>query len=759
MKITTTTVLDILSHWRTFFHGNNAFRNYGDEEPLRSELYSLDQLVRHGAALARAHKLRPGKCRDQLLKRLDDNEHILLEVRNLLVESLGSERTVTPAAEWLLDNFYLIEEQILIARRHLPKGYSEALPCLDEGISAGLPRVYDIALEIISHSDGRVDVETLNSYVASYQTFSILTLGELWAIPIMLRLAVIENLRRVAGKIALDRVDDNLAGYWAAKMTTVAGEDPSSLILSIADMARSGPVLDSPFVAAFTRKLQGKGPGLALALTWMEQQLTAAGSSSTELVRQENQKQAADQVSIRNSIGTLRVIGATDWRDFVEALSSVEQVLRMDPAGAYPQMNFATRDRYRHVVESIAKSSALPERDVAVRALQLATQRQAQDAQGAGEKDPEEGAARYAHIGYYLVDKGRRQTEEAASHSPGWRPALFFKRFPLSFYLLSIFLLTLVPAMGMWYLAWSNGIHNDGLLWATALLSLGGSAQLAVALVNWVSTLLVKPELLPCMDFSGGIPEEYRTLVVIPTLLTGAGDIDSLLEGLEIRFLANREDHIHFGLLTDFPDADEEVQPRDNDWLEQAQAGIQALNKRFSPRDQDLFFLFHRPRTWNRREKKWMGYERKRGKLAALNALLQGRGKNEFSVVTGKYSKLSGVKYVITLDTDTMLPREAARRMIETMAHPLNRAFYNPKKRRVTEGYGILQPRLATECRKQRHVLPASAGRSFRYRSLYRELRMCTRISSKKDPLSAKGYTRWIFSKGRSTGSFLKTGY
>ncbi|HXB94522.1 MAG TPA: hypothetical protein VNU70_05165, partial [Puia sp.] len=697
MKISTTTVLDILSHWRTFFHGNNAFRNYGDEEPLRSELYSLDQLVRHGTALARAHKLRSRKCRDQLLKRLDDNEHILLEVRNLLVESLESERTVTPAAEWLLDNFYLIEEQIIIARRHLPKGYSEALPCLDEGNSAGLPRVYDIALEIISHSDGRVDAETLNSYVAAYQTFATLTLGELWAIPIMLRLAVIENLRRVAGKIALDRVDDTLAGYWAAKMTTVAGEDPASLILTIADMARSRPVLDSSFVAAFTRKLQGKGPAVALALTWMEQQLTAAGSSSTELVRQENQKQAADQVSIRNSIGTLRVIGATDWRDFVEALSSVEQVLRMDPAGAYPHMNFATRDRYRHVVESIAKSSATPERDVAVKALQLATQRQAQDAQGAGQKGTEaEGAARYAHIGYYLIDKGRKLTEQAMSHSPRWRPALFFKRFPLTFYLLAIFLLTLAPAAGMWYLAWSHGIRNDGVLWATALLSLGGSAQLAVALVNWLSTILVKPELLPCMDFSRGIPEEYRTLVVIPTLLTGAADIDSLLEGLEIRYLANREKHIHFGLLTDLPDADEEVLPQDKDWLEQVRTGIMDLNKRFSPLDQDLFFLFHRPRTWNRHEKKWMGYERKRGKLAALNALLQGRGKNEFSVIAGNYSKLSGVKYVITLDTDTMLPREAAARMIETMAHPLNRAFYNPQKRRVTEGYGILQPRLAT---------------------------------------------------------------
>ena len=683
MKISTNTVLDVLSHWRTFFYKNNAFRNYGDEEPLRSELYSLDQMIRHGEALARSHKLKSGKCRDQLLKRLGDNEHILAEVRTLLVENLGAERNITPAAEWLLDNFYLIEEQILIARRHLPKGYSEGLPCLAEGASTGLPRVYDIVLEIISHSDGRVDEESLNSFVAAYQTTTLLTLGELWAIPIMLRLAVIENLRRVAGKIALDKVDDNLAGYWAGKMTTVAQEDPADLILCIADMVRSKPMLDSSFVAAFTRKLQGKGPALALPLTWMEQQLSSAGSSSTDLVRQENQKQAADQVSIRNSIGTLRIIGATDWRDFVEALSSVEQVLQKDPAGAYPRMNFATRDRYRHVVESLAKSSALSEREIAVKALEQA----APDTEG-----------RYRHIGYYLIDKGRKQTEQAVAvrYSLGWRLALFFKRFSVSVYLLSIFGLALAPATGMWYIAYKYGAHNTLLLWSTAILSLAGCAQLAVALVNWVSTMLVRPEVLPCMDFSKTIPEAYRTLIVIPTLLTGKADIEALLEGLEIRFLANREDHLHFGLLTDFPDADTEVLAQDGDLLEQVRSGILSMNERFGQGHEDHFFLFHRPRTWNPREQKWMGYERKRGKLAALNALLRGKGENDFSVVTGDYAVLTGVKYVITLDTDTMLPREAARRLIETMAHPLNQAYYNPQKRRVTEGYGILQPRLAT---------------------------------------------------------------
>jgi hypothetical protein len=294
---------------------------------------------RYGKVVAQSHKLLIRNTSDKLLKRLGDNEKTLLEVRDLLVESIRGGKAITPGAEWLLDNFYLIEEQVVIAEKHLPKGYSEGLPCLSDGISTGMPRVYDIALEIISHSDGRVDVRSLSSFIAAYQTYTVLTLGELWAIPIMLRLAVIENLRRVGGKIALGMVDHNLADYWADKMITTVKDEPANLILTIADMARSKPALSGPFVAGFTRQLQGKGPALVLPLSWMEQQLSAAGSSSNDVVQQESQKQAANQVSVRNCIGTLRMLGATDWRDFVEELSSVEKVLRLDSAGTYPQMD------------------------------------------------------------------------------------------------------------------------------------------------------------------------------------------------------------------------------------------------------------------------------------------------------------------------------------------------------------------------------------------------------------------------------------
>jgi len=693
MKVTTGSVFDILTRLRAYFQRGNALRQYASEMPFRSELYNSDQLDRHGKIVASSHKLLNKPSSDQLIKRLDSNETTLLEVRNLLVESIRSGKNITPGAEWLLDNFYLIEEQVVIARKHLPKGYSEGLPCLASGASAGMPRVYDIVLEIISHSDGRVDAKGLSSFIANYQKQTVLTIGELWAIPIMLRLAVIENLRRVAGKMALEMIDQNMADYWADKMMLVVKEEPGNLILTIADMARSLPVLDSPFVAAFTRKLQGKGPSLALPLTWMEQQLSGQGINSNDLVRQENQKQATDQVSVRNSIGTLRFIGATDWRIFVENLSQVEFILKQDTSGEYSLMDFTTRDRYRHVVERIAHAANISETEVAQKALDL-TKKANEDINV---------NSKWLHIGYYLIDKGVIELETAVKCQFGILESISRKinRMPVFIYIISIVILTIIFSAGMFHLSYINGIVLWWQLLIAGLLFISCSSQLAISMVNWLATLFVKPKLLPRLNFSKGIPSEYRTLIIVPAMLSDVKSIDELLEALEIRYLANIGENLHFGLLTDFLDADKETMPGDEDMVLQAKAGIQALNRKYPLVNEDVFFLFHRPRTWNKQEKKWMGYERKRGKLAALHTFLRGKREGLFSEVVGNTAVLHSIKYIITLDADTQLPREAVWKFVATMAHPLNRPIYDFQKKRVTEGYAILQPRVATALPKQ----------------------------------------------------------
>jgi len=670
-----------------------------DEPPLRSELLGADQMEQYGKALAASHAPGPKRSRDLLLARLAQNEAVLLKACQLLTAAIREDRPGTPAGEWLLDNFHLIEEQVRTARKHLPKDFSRELPRLGSGPSAGLPRVYDIALEAISHGDGQIDPEGFRRFIAAYQSIAPLTLGELWAVPIMLRLALLENLRRVATRVIAHRKGLDLADDWASRMTRVAQREPNSLILVVADMARSNPPMSSAFVAELVRRLQGQSARLAMPLHWIEQRLSELGLSTTQMVHSENHQQAADQVSISNSIGSLRLLAAIDWHAFVETMSFAERSLREDPCGEYARMDFATRDHYRHVLEKIARRSGLTEEQVARCCVQLAREAAARDA----------GDDRAAHVGYYLVGGGLRRLEAKVRMH---RPASWVTRRVHGgcLYFGAIGLLTAAFTAGLLAQAHASGARG----WLLALFGIVaalGTSQPALALVNWLTTLLVPPQPLPRMDFSKGIAPECRTLVVVPTLICSTRDVEDLAEALEVRFLANRDAHLHFGLLTDFADAQQETLPQDGLLLDLAAQRIAQLNEKYrgtgKAAHDDAFFLFHRPRRWNPRERVWMAHERKRGKLGDLNALLRGGTVSPFSRIVGRIAVLSGVRYVITLDTDTQLPRDAARQLVGTMAHPLNRARHDAGTGRVTAGYGILQPRVAlsqTDANRSRYA-------------------------------------------------------
>jgi cellobiose phosphorylase len=656
----------------------------------------------HGRVLAELHKLSlPRAGGNRLLRRLVENESVLNEVRIQLTDDASTSRRVVPAADWLLDNFYLIEEQIRASKRDLPKGYSRGLPHLEGGQSSGLPRVYDIALERVSHGDGLVDPETLVGFLEAYQSVSTLTLGELWAIPIMLRLSLIENLRRVATRISAGMAAQVQAASWADRMTRVAESDPKSLILLVADMARSDPRLDGSFVAELARKLQGKGSSLALPLTWIEQRLSETGTTIERLVQSAMQQQAADQVSISNSIRSLRSLGATDWRRFVEGISLVEKTLREDPANCYERMDFSTRDRYRHVVEETARKSRRAENDVARSAIKLASE--------CG-RDADIGDRR-VHVGYYLIDRGIAQLHRSVHVHSSFAESIssIGSRFVLGIYAISILVLSGVIATAFVAEARSGGAQSWQ-LWLIAALALLCSSELSTALVNWVVTVGTQPRVLPRMDYTEGIPPESRTLVVVPAMLSSVEHIERLIEALEVRFLANRDENLFFGLLTDFPDADEKTLPTDGELVRCAGRKIEELNELYRNARGDSFYLFHRGRRWNSHENKWMGHERKRGKLADLNALLREAATDRFDLLIGRLELLPPVKYVITLDTDTQLPRDSARRLAGAMAHPLNLPRFDERRGRIVEGYGILQPRVASSLTGAHRSLYARLG-------------------------------------------------
>ncbi len=648
-----------------------------EEAPLRAELFSISQLERHAQALAATHVVTTSKADDRLLARLAENERVLAEAYALVSEAVTRGRQITPAAEWFLDNYHLIEEQFRTARQHLPRGYSRQLPRLQSG-SSRTPRVYDLAIELISHAHGRVDLESVRAFIAAYQTGQSLRLGELWAIPIMLRIALLENLRRVIASVTAGRRDREHAGMWAEKLLEVATTDSSRVVLVLAEMVAADPVLSNAFVSELASRLQGHGAGATFALTWLEQRLAERGETIDRVFQLASQSQAADQVSIGNSIGSLRFLGATDWRDFVEAMSVVERALRADTV--YPAMDFATRDRYRHVVEQIARRGKVTELAIAERAIALAA---------------EGPSPRARHVGYFLIDRGRRTLELAACQRTHARALARPPGAPLR---LLAYVGAIAGVTGALVLAVVLATRTS-MLGAAALVACGiatavCASQLAIAIVHWAATLVVQPRVLPRLDFSRAIPDEHRTMVAIPTMLTSAGTIDELVDALEVRFLANRDPNLSFALVGDLRDATEQHGDGDAALVARAKAAIEALNVKYpDPARGGGFFLFHRDRRWNPRERAWMGWERKRGKLEELNATLRGE-LDRFSTVVGPVERLRDVRYVIALDSDTDLPRDAARELAATLAHPLNRPVIDPVVGRVTEGYAILQPRV-----------------------------------------------------------------
>ncbi|MBT9539288.1 MAG: cyclic beta 1-2 glucan synthetase [Thiobacillus sp.] len=651
---------------------------------LRSELFSIEQLKRHAVMLADQHRIDPRPGPDRLLPRLADNARVLLAAYDVVTAAATPGQRIVPAEAWLLDNFYLIEQQITLARRHLPRGYSRQLPRLAEGLSAGFPRIYDLALELISHMDGRVDSDNATQFIAAYQTVEPLKLGELWAFPIMLQLALLENLRRVGLRIARRREERDAAITWADRMLVTAEQEPKQLIQLLAEFANADVPLTAPFVEEFYARLQAQGPAMAFVQTWVEHKLFEQGVTATALSEAAGRTAATNQISIANSIGSLRFIGTMDWREYVESLSVVEQCLREDPVGMHASQDFATRDRYRHVIEDVARGGSCSEQKVARAAIELA---QAAAAQWGTEN-------RRAHVGYYLIDQGRQSLERAVGCRLSWRTrvsrASRHVRLPL--YLGPIFLITALVTAGILSVVggFGEGGWRDGLLLLALVI---GASALAVSLVNLLVTLILSPRALPRMDFSKGIPDCHRTMVIVPTLLGSPQEIDHLLEALEIRYLGNRDPNLYFALLTDFRDAPEQTLPDDAALLAYARTAVETLNATYRDDRPGIFYLFHRPRVWNPVERVWMGYERKRGKLEQFNARLRGGANTAFSDIVGDQSILGSIQYVITLDTDTQLPRDAARTLIGNLAHPLNRPVYDAGKERVVEGYAILQPR------------------------------------------------------------------
>ncbi len=622
-----------------------------------------------------------------LAVRLKDNESVLLEAYRAIAAAVDDGQAITPAGEWLLDNYHLVDEQIREIRSDLPPGYYRQLPKLAAGPFAGYPRVFGVAWAFVAHTDSRFDPEMLRRFVRAYQRVQPLSIGELWAVAITLRIVLVENLRRAARRIATSRAARRDADAIADRLLGVNGRpaEPAAAALQ--------PWVQAPLPPAFAvqlvQRLRDQDPKIvAPALNWLDERLAAQATSADEIVHAEHQSQGATNVTVRNIITSMRLISEVDWPDVVESVSLIDDTLR--PDSRFGEMDFSTRNLYRGAIEELARGSRLAELDVARAALLAAAdpaRRAPAEGTGGRERDP----------GYYLVGKGRRAFEATIGFRAPVRswPGRFGTLVGVSGYIgIVVAVAALIVALPLVAMA-GPGI-GSGCMALLALVGLIPSIDAAMALVNHGITRETGAAILPGMALRDGVPSHLRTMVAVPMLLTTQAAIDEQVEALEIHHLANPESELHFALLSDWTDAPGETAPGDDALVEAAVAGIARLNRHHGPAPGgDRFLLLHRRRVWSDGQQQWLGWERKRGKLHELNRLLRGASDTTFMAVGGRPPVVpAGVRYVITLDADTRMPRETARRLIGKMAHPLNQPRFDAATRRVVDGYGVLQPRV-----------------------------------------------------------------
>jgi cyclic beta-1,2-glucan glucanotransferase len=642
--------------------------------PPGIELLGIEPLEEHArrlAALLTVDVRQRGSSRAHL-KRLRQQTHTLRQVYSTLADDAKRGEPTSPAAEWLLDNFHIILAALRDIHHDLPAGFFRRLPRIAADEFAGLPRIYAMALELIRCSAGRLDSQRLHRFVTAFQSITPLTMGELWAWPSALKLALVDHLctrgnvlaTSRAHRLEADRLVDALGTPARARYRWPSQVHPA-FVIRLLQRSREH---ETP--ASLRHELD-----VALA---------SRGHTVEDAIRSEARHQAAEQTFMANLIGSLRLVSTFDWSEFFESVSLVEQVLRRDPMAVYGRMDFASRDRYRHAVEELAEPTGEGQMRVALKSVERARQ--------SAERTPD---ATEAHVGHYLIGEGRQQFERGIGYQPGigLRLRRSFFRFATAGYLGTI----AAGTAGFVAIALAYS-HAHGWRWpmllVVILLTIVPTSELTIQILQRLLSRSIPPRRLPRLDLTR-IQESARTMVIVPTILDSVARAQDLAAHLEVQALGNLDPNIHFAILSDFKDASAETMPRDAEILAAASAAIAALNRKHAESGADRFFLFHRTRQWNEQEGLWMGWERKRGKIEEFNRLLRGATDTSFIVTVGDASILPQVRYCITLDSDTRLPRDVARQLIGIITHPLNRPRFDPQLGRVAEGYGILQPRVS----------------------------------------------------------------
>lgn len=651
-------------------------------------------------SLAKIHKAFPGYSSLTPIKPiLEKSKEVLTETYRTLSSIVKAEKEISPASEWLLDNFYIIQEQMVQIGIDFPKNYHKNIPLLSKGEHVGFPRVYEIILNLLTHTDNLLDEVVLTEYIKNYQDEEPLQLGEIWAIPIMIRLFLIQILTEKASTILEQKKIKIEVEKFVVVIQKEDLEEPGVYSQAISGWFKehSKKAGLSTLIELFNQ-LQTNGLLYDEQKRWFKYRINQYEITLEDAMRQEAQKESRLEVNVQNAVLSLRQILEVEWSDFVEECSLINDILKKDPSGDFSLMDFQTRDSYRKIVERVSRRSKYTEIQVANIAFELATEQATLLSKDCHEYIFGKNCVK-RHIGYFLVGEGYNELIRKTGFAIPIRERIiraFDTHFSL--YLLTVTVLSLA-FIGVFWLASGAVSHTFGIILAVILIAVFPALDLAISVVNRFFAFFLPPRLLPKLNDKTDVPDSLRTMVVMPTMLVSPQDALRQIENLEVHFLGNPDPGLQFAILSDFRDAQEKHAVGDEAILKAAEEAINQLNRKYSSRHGDRFFMLHRERLWNASENVWMGWERKRGKLEELNNLICApSSQTSYTFMVGDFltsASLHPIQFVITLDADTKLPPGSAKKLINTIAHPLNRAWYDEEKKRITKGYTIIQPRIS----------------------------------------------------------------
>ena len=626
------------------------------------------------------------------IPRVKDNLKFISDIYSMLNEDLKNKLPIHPAGEWILDNFYIVEKNAKIIIKNLNMKKYVRLIGVANGKNKGFSRVYVLANDIIAYTDGKINAETLQKYLQAYQSKKTLSMEELWTISTFLQIALIEKIRVICEKIYLSQMQKRKVENIVTRLVELqsSGKFVENYKLNI----KRSSEFKYPFIEYMSYRLKKYGKKAYSYVEIFENQVNKTGTTVFECIRREHFDIATKKISIGNSITSINVLNRLNFMEIFDSINGVEEVLNQDPSGVYISMDYKTKEYYRASIEKIANKTKISELYIAKKCLELAKKNYLESNKN----------SKKAHVGYYLISDGKDELFSAITGKAKKHLKVEHKE---KLYILGT---SIVAIAFSCLISWYLNNKTNSFIWAFLyfIIFYIPIKNIIVKVCQYILGIIVKPKLIPKLDFSGGIPEKYATMVVIPTIVKSSEKVKEIMRKLEVYYMANKSENIFFTLLGDCSSEKTCSTDFDNMVIQTGISECERLNQKYKDDKYPKFNFVYRKRSWSECENCYLGWERKRGLLNQFNSFLLDNSQNVFlcnTFLANTDKEIPNIKYIITLDSDTNLVLNTAFELVGAMAHILNKPIINPNTNIVEDGYGIIQPRVGINLEDSRKTL------------------------------------------------------